>query len=121
MNLRLQKAFNAVGVQNPVQYVQETIDRIDKIQAALDKEEETAKMPLYGGIEPTLPQAKGSLSQSSDSTGITLNGTGNNEGGRGEQSWLPLISFGKPSLSVSCRFPKPLTFPMTGIDLRTRL
>ena len=61
MNRHLQQAFNHLGINDPMQYVQDTIDRLTNIDTALKKEQDMSKVLMSRGVDPTLSQAKAFL------------------------------------------------------------
>lgn len=61
MKPRLEQAFNNVGVSDPVPYVQETLDRLDKIAEALNEEQRLSKSSPSTANNPTISQAKAFL------------------------------------------------------------
>jgi hypothetical protein len=58
MNPRLVQAFNNVGVADPVPYVQDTLDRLDKIVEALAEEQKLAGSTPSAADDQSISQAK---------------------------------------------------------------
>jgi hypothetical protein len=61
MDKRLQQAFEAIGIKNPIELVQETIDRLNKIETARKKEQEMSKALMSPTISILLSQTLGFL------------------------------------------------------------
>jgi hypothetical protein len=61
MNPRLVQAFNNVGVADPVPYVQEALDRLDKIAEALVEEQKIANAMPSATNNQSIPSAKAFL------------------------------------------------------------
>ena len=50
MDKSLEHAFNEIGIKNPTQYVEETIERLNQIEAAVRREQEIMKRPTSIGM-----------------------------------------------------------------------
>jgi uncharacterized protein (UPF0218 family) len=44
MQKSLEKAFHEIGIENPIQYIDDTIARLNQIEAAATKEQQIAKL-----------------------------------------------------------------------------